>query len=81
MRRCNPANHSSAWWICVFVYHLVQGDVNQVNSKYPCYHRSRQTKDLASKNKVYCSTLGSYPGSGIENSDPVLDISVLLYLE
>ena len=81
VRRCNYANLSSARWICVSIYHLKQGDINQINSKYPCYRRPGQTKDLASKNKVYGSTFGSYPGSGIENSDLVLDISVLLYLK
>src|SRR6185295_20148871 len=81
VRRCNPANHGSAWWICISVNHLVQGDVNQVNSENPCYSRPGQTKDLASKHEVYCSALWSYPSCGIEHSDPVLYVSVLLYLE
>ena len=67
VRRCNPANHRSSRWICVSIYHLVQGDINQINSKYPCYRRPRQTKDLASKNKVYGSTLDSDLGYGINS--------------
>ena len=48
VRRCTPANHRPVRWICISVYPLVQGDIDQVDSKDPCNGRPRQTKDLAS---------------------------------
>ena len=81
VRRCYPANLRPARCIYVPVDSLVQGDIDQVDSKDSCNRRPRQTKDLASKHEMHGSALGSNPGCGIEHSDPVLNVRVLSHLK